>query len=624
LFSPENENPYGFSAFMVVSKDLHSVYTIFWSLYAESNLIVVYFIPFVHVMCTEQAERKSKESEPEMSKSKKMDGGREIKIEHTTYDQARHGHMGVQAPDPAWEEERRTSYATGQRLYGSQNTGVRHRSGHQAGERVTMWPTQPQPTNHAVDSRVGEGSDEAGRSNSTTVESRGRREAAGGKTMNSIPTHRHYDPGIKPSRAVSPERKVYGERRPELRRKSNFAQKIRDTFRGSGSDKERERDRGERDRMQEKKYSMEKIKRHRKAIDEGRLEKVVPPSDGLEMGRRAPRRPGGDSRREIGGGQVETVPLGFKDSSPYHSPSQSQSHSRSQLQLQSYSESYSESSPRESTRDTERGKHRRPPSPDHGFPSRDDEDVYSHPRVNWKGIGESAPNDNLAPPSSSRSRSRSQERLSPHSHHHSKPSHSRDRLSPSPHRSQTSHASNHSNRSTRLADYISSGADILDEARRKVSSQFKEPFEFMSYPIFHNRPPSSSSAASFYCRGEDVETDSMRVVIGGEGETLWEGKQLMECRYCKEHPALARGLCRVCQKGIAEREESEDEWTSQVYSDEEAERDEEIMQPTPRRVSTYSVLAHNRSKETLAIWTEEEGNAKEEIDKLSRSPPPLR
>jgi len=80
----------------------------------------------------------------------------------------------------------------------------------------------------------------------------------------------------------------------------------------------------------------------------------------------------------------------------------------------------------------------------------------------------------------------------------------------------------------------------------------------------------------------------------------------------------------VCQKGIAEREESEDEWTSQVYSDEEAERDEEIMQPTPRRVSTYSVLAHNRSKETLAIWTEEEGNAKEEIDKLSRSPPPLR
>jgi len=542
-----------------------------------------------------------------------------MKIEHTTYNQARQGHPGVLEPDPAMEEERRKSYWTGQRLYGSQNTGARHNSqlGNQAGERLTMWPTEPQYMSQAASSRVpidAKKDKETEELRSTGVDAGRRRgDKRGVGRVNTMSRTWHYNPEIKPSRTLSEDRNFERQRR-----KPNLVDKIRNTLRISFCEKEKERSREDRKgrdgrekgSVREKKHSMDKIKRHRKAIDEGALEKVVPPENGVVMERRVPIRETGEGRRDK-----------VREQSPRRS-SRSHSHSHSKRRHRSKSRSKGR------TRKIEKPKDRRSPAPDLGPHAKESEELYTHPRANWKGIDKLAPYNYQTPPSTSRSRSRSNGRLSPNFHIRDESCRREERLSPSPspHRGRTSHDSSRSGH-TRIADYMSSGVEAIDETRRKISSQFREPFEFISYPIFHTRHSqslSSSSTASFYCRGEDIEADSMRVVVGGEGETLWEGKQLMECRFCKKRAALAGGLCRRCQKNVVMEERRAEEWTSRVDSEEDIERDDGLAQPIPRRSSTHGVLINHRSEETLAMWKEEERKATEEFDSLTKPHPPIR
>jgi hypothetical protein len=117
-----------------------------------------------------------------------------------------------------------------------------------------------------------------------------------------------------------------------------------------------------------------------------------------------------------------------------------------------------------------------------------------------------------------------------------------------------------SSTSSRVASYMGTSADYMDETRRELAGRFRPPFEHLNYPSFslsHRNPASkrkgsADSTQSFFCIGEgDSGKTSPEPTrrLSGEGTSPWDPAPLQACRLCRNNWARGiRGLCEDCEK----------------------------------------------------------------------------
>jgi hypothetical protein len=171
--------------------------------------------------------------------------------------------------------------------------------------------------------------------------------------------------------------------------------------------------------------------------------------------------------------------------------------------------------------------------------------------------------------------------------------------------------------SSKLADYIRTSADILDEKRRDVQSKFQAPFEHLNYPSFSLSQrvsvSSSKSAESFWCIGEDTEEQkaSTQAIHGlkanqqksagrgrrlsGVGVNPWTNHVPDNCKHCGQFAMIGRqGLCEECEyrgrgRGLG--------YTNQ-YPDSDIKDD---IRPTPP-LKDHKLLSMRRERDPQRVF----------------------
>ncbi|KAL3428259.1 hypothetical protein PVAG01_01768 [Phlyctema vagabunda] len=128
-----------------------------------------------------------------------------------------------------------------------------------------------------------------------------------------------------------------------------------------------------------------------------------------------------------------------------------------------------------------------------------------------------------------------------------------------------SHQRNKSSTSSKISEYIATGADVLDSTRREITKdlaeKFRPPFEHINYrPFSRNRESSISSDSSiFFCAGEEIDEPVTPLTqrqekskarrLSGDGTNPWEDPAPEFCKLCKRKGVQGvRGLCSNCER----------------------------------------------------------------------------
>jgi len=141
--------------------------------------------------------------------------------------------------------------------------------------------------------------------------------------------------------------------------------------------------------------------------------------------------------------------------------------------------------------------------------------------------------------------------------------------------------------SSRVRDYIRTGADTLGEKRKEVQSKFRAPFEHIKYPSFSKaRQSSTASDESFFCAGENgkqqIPSSNSKARrhdsaedrrYSGIGTNPWSSHVPDTCKSCRKFAMVGiQGLCERCEADFWPRR------AQNQYSDSEYEDD---LRPTP-------------------------------------------
>jgi hypothetical protein len=192
---------------------------------------------------------------------------------------------------------------------------------------------------------------------------------------------------------------------------------------------------------------------------------------------------------------------------------------------------------------------------------------------------------------------------------------SRHRSSSRPRHSSQSYKTKSSSR--RIAQYIRTSADLLDEKRREVQSKFQAPFEHLNYPSFslsrRASVASSKSAESFFCVGEGLEeqttnTQAIHALkarqqesaerdsrLSGVGATPWANRAAENCKLCGQFTVTGlQGLCEACESDFCQPKARNQYRDSEWWEDDI--RDDDIK-PTPP-LKDRNTLSMRRERDT--------------------------
>ncbi|PMD26104.1 hypothetical protein NA56DRAFT_336571 [Hyaloscypha hepaticicola] len=172
--------------------------------------------------------------------------------------------------------------------------------------------------------------------------------------------------------------------------------------------------------------------------------------------------------------------------------------------------------------------------------------------------------------------------------------------------SSSRHSSPHSSqsgktRSSRVRDYIRTGAATLDEKRKEVQSKFRASSEHIKYPSFSKaRHGSAASEESFFCAGENGQqqisnknskarrhdsTEDKR--YSGIGTNPWSSHVPDTCKICRKFAmAGIQGICERCESDFWPRKDQNQNSDSEYEDDLRPtpplqDKDEDDIKPTP-------------------------------------------
>ncbi|KAG9246151.1 hypothetical protein BJ878DRAFT_478582 [Calycina marina] len=476
-----------------------------------------------------------------MVREKKTSAGKELNIEHVTYNEAHYGIRGLRLRTEAEEARIKQDYESA-KSYGFDDPALN--------------VLENYDTNACKEEYVS--------------------------------PYRQYKSGVKPSRTLSSGPLVPGTKKKFGR----FAEKLKDVLNLSG--KNIAAPKSQKEELREE-HSLEKIKRHRQAIEDGRLEKVVPTGGNVPERRKGKEiekeevrvnkrviwgpvrvKPGSMAEHYYDEAEARSKHKG-RELAPRHVP-EAESKTRKCTEhpdataerpaAKKFGKKVIMKNTGLSANDVSQSPYRRLiPSPiPSGRPQgwedeillgalRDAEksirvrtpesadDVYVNPRAGWKKAAEQAKHGScktLRPPSPLFSPSRSPGLFISSSY------------------------------SCRAMSYFDSGASVLDDTRRlltedlstgadalvNIASHFREPFQHIPYPNFRRSGPpmpkddgDDESVESFWCRGEPEDNSSMVVLIMGRDLNVTKNKSIViECRGCKLRPTISGALCGACQQ----------------------------------------------------------------------------
>lgn len=198
--------------------------------------------------------------------------------------------------------------------------------------------------------------------------------------------------------------------------------------------------------------------------------------------------------------------------------------------------------------------------------------------------------------------------------------------------------------STKLASYVGTSADILDETRREITGKFRPPFEHLHCPSLSSsrRVSIASSSSSFYCQGELEElpyshppkpkvdiplTTNEERRLSGQGTSPFNDFGPRFCRRCqKGGVAGVRGLCDRCENDYAKLKRPKDAFDEydNIYQVSGFGDEKEEIKPTPplKDIHSLALPSYSHKNEcTPSLSPKSPSNTPPSILPSSQPPP---